>query len=78
MTQEELESYRERLNEIKQGTSVLKVGRLEVLMKDIVGTYNIPNYPSIVFGDYRKVNPEVTDLYLEVVGELFDMKGWMG
>ncbi|WP_096269370.1 hypothetical protein [Paucisalibacillus globulus] len=78
MSQEELESYRERLNEIKQGSSVLKVGRLEVLMKDLVGTYNIPSYPSIVFGDYRKVNPEVTDLYLEVVGELFNMRGWMG
>jgi hypothetical protein len=78
VTHEELESYRERLNEIKKGSSVLKVGRLEVLMKDLVETYNIPSYPSILNGGYRKVNPEVSNLYLEVVGEIFNLRGWMG
>lgn len=63
MTHEELQSYRERLEEIKMNDEPIRTNRLVNLMNDLEQSYNIPVFAMAV---YEKKNPEVMALYREV------------
>lgn len=65
ITHKELESFRERLNEITSNhqSRLLRNTRLNTLMKDLKQTYNIPVLYSAAFASQ---NPEVMRLYKDV------------
>ena len=63
MTHEELQSYRERFEEIKNNDEPIRTNRLVNLMNDLEQSYNIPVFAMAV---YEKNNPEVMELYREV------------
>jgi hypothetical protein len=63
MTSEELQAYRDRLEEILKADEPTRTNRLVNLMNDMEWTYHIPtNYDF----DYAKQNPEVVKLYRRV------------
>lgn len=63
MTHEELESYRERFNEVMKAPERIRNVRLITLMDDLQQTYNIPTLSNRA---YEKANPEVIKLFREV------------
>lgn len=63
MTHEELQSYRDRFEEIKKNDEPIRTRRLASLMSDLELSYNIPAF---VVAIYEKKNPEVMALYREV------------
>jgi hypothetical protein len=66
VTHEELESYRDRFDNIMQGKDEdVKNRRLIALRMDLQETYNIP--PVLHWFRFNQNNPEVAKLYREVV-----------
>ncbi|WP_077705025.1 hypothetical protein [Virgibacillus dokdonensis] len=63
MTQEELQSFRDRYNNIMQAPKRIRNKRLVTLMEDMERTYNIPLLYSVAF---NSSNPEVMKLYRQV------------
>lgn len=63
MTHKELQSYRNRFEEIKKNDEPIRTRRLASLMSDLELSYNIPVFTEAV---YAKKNPEVMALYREV------------
>lgn len=65
ITHEELETFRERLNEITSNSQsrLIRNTRLITLMEDLEQTYNIPVLYSAAFASR---NPEVMRLYKDV------------
>lgn len=70
MSHEELQSFLERFNEIKNGSGQLRIGRLEILRNDLRQTYNIPRVHDVEFGLFSRMNPEVATLFKAVVNEI--------
>lgn len=65
MTSEELESYRERFNDILNCQDErIKSRRLLVLHGDLRETYNIPKV--MYYGIWSEKNPELAKLFREV------------
>ena len=63
MTHEELQSYRERFEEIDKCDEPIRTRRLGSLMNDLELTYNIP----ILYDrEYNEKNEEVMNLYRAV------------
>ncbi|GGN66318.1 hypothetical protein [Oceanobacillus indicireducens] len=63
MTHKELQSYRNRFEEIKKSDEPIRTRKLASLMSDLELSYNIPVFAMAV---YEKNNPEVMALYREV------------
>ena len=63
MTHEELESFRDRFEEIKKGNDPLRTKRLATLMTNMEECYNIPMRYSTAYAYH---NPEVMKLYREI------------
>lgn len=73
MTQEELESYQERFQDILKGQDEqIKLSRLINLRIDLRHSYSIPEV--MYWERYSKANPEVAKFYREVVEAISNSK----
>ncbi|AUJ23150.1 hypothetical protein [Virgibacillus dokdonensis] len=63
MTQEELQSFRDRFDNIMQAPKRIRNKRLVTLMEDMERAYNIPLLYSAA---YAFNNPEIMNLYRQV------------
>lgn len=68
MTNEELQAYQDRFNDIMKSPKRIRAKRLVTLMEDMQQCYNIPLQNNI---EFNKQNPGVVKLYREVSGARF-------
>lgn len=68
MTNEELQAYRDRFDDIMKSPERIRAKRLVTLMEDIEWTYHIPTLKD---PEYEERHPEIMKLYREVSGARF-------